>query len=128
MRLLLDTHVLIWYYEANPKLSAAALALIADPANEKLVSPASYWEIAIKLGTGKLVLAEPYPDFIQHAVSDNGFAVLPIEPRHCEPLVTLPRHHNDPFDRLIIAQAVVEGISVVSIDPAFDPYPVQRLW
>lgn len=128
MRLLLDTHTLIWYYETHPKMSPAALALLDDPANEKLVSAASYWEIAIKLGTGKLALSEPFPDYIQHAVFDNGFVVLPVEPRHCEPLVTLPRHHNDPFDRLMISQAVVEGISIVGTDTAFDPYPVQRLW
>jgi len=126
--LLLDTHVLLWYYKTNPKMSATALALVADPANEKFVSPASYWEIAIKLGTGKLTLSEPFPDFIQHAVFDNGFAVLPVEPRHCDPLVTLPRHHNDPFDRLIVSQAIVEGISIVGADTAFDAYPVQRLW
>jgi PIN domain nuclease of toxin-antitoxin system len=128
VRLLLDTHTLIWAYTNDPKLSATAASLILDPANDCVVSPASYWEMAIKLGTGKLTLTEPFPDFIQHAVFDNGFVVLPVEPRHCEPLVTLPRHHNDPFDRLIISQAVVEGISIVGTDAAFDPYPVMRLW
>jgi PIN domain nuclease of toxin-antitoxin system len=128
VKLLLDTHALIWFYEMNRKMSATALALILDPANDKLVSPAAYWEMAIKLGTGKLVLAEPFPDFVQHAIFDNGFTILPVEPRHCFPLPTLPRHHNDPFDRLMIAQAIVEDIAVVSIDTAFDPYPVRRLW
>lgn len=128
MRILLDTHTLIWAYTNDPKLSATAANLILSPSNECVISPASYWEMAIKLGTGKLTLSEPFPDFIQHAVFDNGFVVLPVEPRHCEPLVTLPRHHNDPFDRLIISQAVVEGISIVGTDTAFDPYPVQRLW
>lgn len=128
MRLLLDTHAVIWAYTNDPKLSTTAANLILDPAHDKLVSPASYWEMAIKLGTRKLILAEPFPDFIQHAVFDNGFAVLPIEPRHCLPLVSLPRHHNDPFDRLMIAQAMVENMPIVSIDPAFDPHPVQRLW
>jgi len=128
VRILLDTHVLIWHYETNPKMSVAALAFIADSANEKLISPASVWEIAIKLGTGKYLFAEPFTDFVQHAIIDNGFRFLPIEPRHCAPLTALPRHHNDPFDRMLIAQAMVESIAVVSADPAFDVYPVTRLW
>ncbi len=128
MRVLLDTHVLIWHYETNSKMSAAALALIADPASEKLVSPASDWEIASKLGSGKYLFAEPFTDFVQHAVTDNGFAILPIQPRHCEPLTSLARHHTDPFDRMLIAQAMVEGVSIVSADAALDAYPVTRLW
>ena len=75
---MLDTHTLIWHYQTHPQVSAAALALILDPANEKFVSPASYWEIAIKLGTGKYVFAEPFLDFIQHALHDNGFSISPI--------------------------------------------------
>jgi len=102
--------------------------LIDDPANQCLISPASYWELAIKLGTGKFVLDESFADFIQHAIHDIGFTVLPIEPKHCEPLTSLPRHHNDPFDRLLIAQAIVEQVPIVSVDPAFDPYAVNRLW
>ncbi len=128
MNVLLDTHALIWFYEADPKLSAAARAAITDPANTIFVSAASYWEIAIKLGTGKLTLAVPYPDFIQHAILDNGFRILPIEPRHTAGLIGLPLHHRDPFDRLLIAQAVVEDIPIVSADAAFDPYPVRRIW
>jgi len=125
---LLDAHVLIWHYETNPKMSAAALALIADPANVKLVSPASFWEIAIKLGTGKYLFAESFADFLQHAITDNGFPILPIQPRHCEPLTSLPQHHKDPFDRMLIAQAMVEGMPILSADAAIDAYPVTRLW
>lgn len=128
MRLLLDTHVLIWYFNTDPKMSARALALIADPANEKLVSPASYWEIAIKLATGKSLFAVSFLEFVREAIFDNGFTILPIEPRHCEPLVTLTLHHKDPFDRMLIAQASVENIPLVSVDTAFDPYPITRLW
>jgi len=128
LRLLLDTHTLIWYFETHAKMSAVALAAILDPANQKLVSPATFWEIAIKLGTGKYIFAESFSEFVQHAIHDNGFAILPIEPSHCEPLVTLPFHHRDPFDRLLISQAMAESISIISADPIFDKYPVQRLW
>jgi PIN domain nuclease of toxin-antitoxin system len=128
MDLLLDTHTLLWYYLDDPQLSATARALVSDPANRVLVSPASYWEIAIKVCTKKYTLTVPFPQFIQEAIHDNGFVILPIEPRHAEPLTTLPRHHNDPFDRLIIAQAIVENMPVVGCDVAFDDYPVRRLW
>jgi PIN domain nuclease of toxin-antitoxin system len=91
-------------------------------------SPASHWEVAIKVNTGKYTLTVPFTQFIQEAIFDNGFVILPIEPRHTELVSRLPRHHNDPFDRLLIAQALADGLSVVSVDPAFDPYGVRRLW
>lgn len=128
MKILLDTHTLIWAYSNDPKLSATAANLIIDPANQCVISPATYWELAIKLGTGKPILTEPFGDFIQHAIHDNGFTILPIEPRHCEPLTTLSRHHNDPFDRMLIAQAMVEGMPIVSADTSLDAYPIRRLW
>lgn len=128
MKLLLDTHVVIWHYETNPKMSETSIAAIADHANEKLVSLASLWEIAIKLGTGKYLFAESFADFVQHAILDNGFELLPLESRHCEPLTSLPRHHNDPFDRMLVAQALVESISILTADVAFDAYPIFRLW
>ncbi len=99
-----------------------------DPTNRVLVSPASYWEIAIKIKTSKLVLREPFLDFAQHAIHDNGFSILPIEPAHCDRLTTLPFHHRDPFDRLLIAQALTENWPLLSIDPALDAYGIQRLW
>lgn len=128
MNVLLDTHTIIWYYDGDTKLSAHARSQIDDPSNTKFVSPASYWEIAIKLGNGKLSLTEPYPDFVQHAILDNGFSILPIEFRHTSELVTLPKHHGDPFDRLLVAQAIVESLPVISIDPKLDPYPIRRIW
>lgn len=128
MRLLLDTHTLVWHYFGDIQLSATARLLIDDPANTKFVSPATYWELAIKIGLGKFVLAESYADFIQHAIFDNGFLILPIEPRHTAILVSLPLHHKDPFDRLMVAQAMVEAISLVTADPALDQYPITRLW
>jgi PIN domain nuclease of toxin-antitoxin system len=128
VRLLLDTHTLIWYYQTDPKMSATARTLIEDPANGVLVSPASYWEVAIKLSTQRPLLQVPFAAFVQEAIFDNGFTILPIEPRHCDRLIGLPPHHKDPFDRMLIAQALAEGIPLVSADAALDPYGVQRLW
>jgi PIN domain nuclease of toxin-antitoxin system len=82
LNLLFDAHTLIWYYETDQRMSLLAINLIQDPADSVFVSPASHWEIAIKVGTGKLKLAESFEDFVQHAIIDNGFSFLPIEPRH----------------------------------------------
>ncbi|MBL8866776.1 MAG: type II toxin-antitoxin system VapC family toxin [Planctomycetia bacterium] len=128
MNLLLDTHSLLWVYWNDPKLSTTAAQLVTDPTNRVLVSPASYWEIAIKIKTSKLVLRESFLDFVRHAILDNGFAILPIEPAHCDQLTTLPFHHKDPFDRLLVAQALAEDIPILSIDPILDAYGIQRLW
>lgn len=128
MRFLLDTHSFLWFITNDPRLSATARALIADPANEILVSPASYWEIAIKISLGKYPLSVPYEQFIKQGIEGNAFEVLPIEPRHTAALTTLPFHHRDPFDRLLIAQAMVEQVAVISNDSAFEAYPVRCLW
>ncbi len=128
MRHLLDTDALLWYTLADPKLSTTAKALILDPANAILISPASYWEIAIKIRIGKLTLHRPYPDFIDACLNKYGFKILPIEPRHTGVLTTLPFHHKDPFDRLLVAQAMVESIPIIGSDPAVDAYGIKRLW
>jgi PIN domain nuclease of toxin-antitoxin system len=128
MRVLLDTHTLLWHFLGDSRLSAAAKYTIENPTNAVLVSPASYWEISIKVSRGKLILHRPYPVFIQEAITDNGFTILPIHPLHTSELIGLPFHHRDPFDRLLIAQAVVEQIPVISADPMFDSYPVTRIW
>jgi PIN domain nuclease of toxin-antitoxin system len=128
MRLLLDTHVFLWFVLNDPQLSTTAQQLISDPGNDVLISPASYWEIAIKVGLCKLDLHAPYDDFMQRGIDGNDFEILPIKPRHTSILTTLPLHHRDPFDRLMIAQAMVEGIPLVSADAVFDQYPITRLW
>lgn len=128
MRLLLDTHALLWFYFADPKLSAAARAAIEAPENVKFVSAATHWEVAIKVGLSKLGLNEPFPDFVQHAIHDQGFLLLPVEPRHSAALIALPLHHRDPFDRMLVAQALVEGLPVVTCDPALALYPITRAW
>lgn len=128
MRVLLDTHAFLWYVLDDPRLSVKARQTIDDPQNEVAISPASYWEIAIKIGLGKYVLSEPYDVFMDREISANDFRILPIETRHTMVLTTLPLHHRDPFDRLIIAQAIHEAIPLVSADACFDAYPIQRLW
>ena len=128
MNMLIDSHVLIWSYFEPIRLSSTASTAITDPNNRVFVSPASYWEIAIKISIGKLQLAESFNDFVQHAIFDNGFTILAIEPDHAAELVSLSYHHRDPFDRLIIAQAIVDKMAVVSADQTLDLYPVQRLW
>jgi PIN domain nuclease of toxin-antitoxin system len=128
MRLLLDSHTFLWFVLNDPQLSGVALNLIHDPANDILISPASYWEIAIKVRLGKVNLNASYDDFMQRGIAGNDFEILPIEPRHTSLLTTLPLHHRDPFDRLLIVQAMIEAIPIVSIDATFDSYGVQRLW
>jgi PIN domain nuclease of toxin-antitoxin system len=128
--LLLDTHALLWYSLGDPQLSGTARGLILDAANEILISPASYWEIAIKVSIGKLTLHRPFKEFIDVCQNRYGFGVLPIEPRHTAQVAELPypQGHKDPFDRLLAAQALVETVQVVSADMALDQYGVRRLW
>ena len=128
MKVLLDTHALLWAYWGDPQMSTEAVRLISDPANRVLVSPASHWEIAIEMKTGKLTLRESFVEFVRHAVFDNGFEILPIEPNHTALVSHLPFHHKDPFDRLLVAQALAEGVPLVSADTAIDAYGVVRLW
>ena len=128
MRILLDTHAFLWFVLGDPRLSAAALAHILDTGLAKMVSPASYWEIAIKISLGKYSLPERYEVFMEREITANNFRILPIIPKHTAALTTMPLHHRDPFDRLLIAQAIVEAIPIVSADPKFDAYPIKRLW
>jgi PIN domain nuclease of toxin-antitoxin system len=126
--LLLDTHTFLWFCQDDPALSATSKALIEDPANRMLVSIASCWEIAIKTGLGKLTLGEPSGTYISNALTRTGFELLPISLAHATAVEALPSHHKDPFDRLLIAQAMIEAIPIVSVDVAFDPYGLPRLW
>lgn len=128
MRLLLDTHTFLWFVLGDAQLSTGARALIEDLGHEKLISPAVYWEIAIKISIGRYTLAEPYEAFMDRGINQNGSVIWPIEPRHTAVLTTLPFHHRDPFDRLLVAQAIAEQIPIVSGDPIFDAYGVQRRW
>ncbi|MGH8000220.1 MAG: type II toxin-antitoxin system VapC family toxin [Brasilonema sp.] len=128
MRLLIDTHVLIWYILDIQKLSATVRILIDDKGNEIMVSTASLWEMAIKQSTGKLSFHLPFEVFITQQLSLNDFNLLDIKIDHLAVVATLPLHHRDPFDRLLIAQSIVEQIPILSTDSAFDAYPIERLW
>jgi PIN domain nuclease of toxin-antitoxin system len=128
MRLLLDTHTLIWWVTDNPALSKTAWDGICDPANEVFVSAASAWEIATKHRIGKLPEAGPLAiDFVE-SIAAEGFAELPIMVRDGEAAGRLPGRHRDPFDRMLIAQALAGSLTFVSNEPLFDRYGVARLW
>jgi PIN domain nuclease of toxin-antitoxin system len=128
VRLLLDTHAFLWFLLDQPQLSAIARSLIADPANDIETSPATYLEIAIKISLKKYSLPEPFELFMQREIAANAFRVLPIELKHAAALTTMPFHHRDPFDRLLVAQALVEDIPLVSADSILDAYGIKRLW
>ena len=128
MILLLDTHAFLWFWWADPHLSATASAAICDPGNRKLISPASSWEIAIKVSLKKLDFGAPYRGYIHMLMLRNNFELLPITDEHLAGLVGMPFHHKDPFDRMLIAQAGYENIPIVSADVQFDPYGVPRIW
>jgi len=128
VRVLLDTHTWYWYVEGDSQLSATAQKVIQDASNEILISPASHWEIAIKVSLGKWVLGGSFSEFIESGMKKYGFQVLPIEPSHTAVIVGLPFHHKDPFDRMLVAQAMAEGIPLVSSDSALDAYGISRLW
>lgn len=123
-RLLVDTHALLWWLTDDPSLSPAARDAIADPVHEPLVSAASVWEIAIKRSLGKLTA----PDDLPEQIADAGFAWLPISDAHAWHVRDLPAHHHDPFDRLLIAQALIERVPVITVDARFGDYGVEVRW
>lgn len=124
----LDTHSLLWFLIGSPKLSPLARSLIDDPSVQPFLSVASWWKIAIKVSLGKLVLAPPLEELISHQLAQNGIALLEIQPKHLVVVSQLPYHHRDPFDRLVISQAIAEQLPIVSCDTLFDAYPITRLW
>ena len=128
MRLLIDSHALIWFCEGNPALSAVAREVMEDGGNERFISHATPWEMAIKLALGKLQLQSDFAVIFPGVLNANGFAMLTPNLEHYRALIDLPRHHGDPFDRLIIAQAKVDGMAVVTCDPNFPQYGVSIVW
>ena len=128
MKALLDTHTLIWFVENSSKLSTAASNLIADAGTERIVSIVSLWEIAIKHSLGRLALSLPLDEFIATHVPADKVMLLPITVPHLLTFAQMPWHHRDPFDRLLVAQAMTENITIISIDTALDAYSVQRIW
>jgi len=128
VRALLDTHTFFWFIEDNPRLSATAKAVIEDGTNEILLSVASLWEMAIKISLGKLSVSGPFEPYITQQLTTSNIGILNISLSHVAAVVSLPFHHRDPFDRLLIAQAQVEQIPLLSVDAVFDAYTVRRLW
>jgi PIN domain nuclease of toxin-antitoxin system len=125
---LLDTHALLWFLDDDSQLSQKAKAFIADPTNQKFVSVASCWEIAIKAGIGKLKLAESASTFLERELRRNCFDLLAITLSHATAVETLPPHHKDPFDRMLAVQALENNIGLISHDVQFDAYGVARWW
>ena len=128
MRVLVDTHVFLWWVEGDRALPVKARAALADRDNECLFSLVSVWELALKAGLGKLKLALPVQRYVIEHVAANGFRMLDIQMAHVGRVESLASHHGDPFDRLLIAQALEEKIPVVTADPVFRDYGVKRIW
>ena len=128
MNILLDTHAFLWFVDDNPRLSQPARVLIESDESQPFLSAASLWEIAIKISLGKLSLNQEYETFIPHHLAWNGIGLLNISLEHTAAVTTLPFHHRDPFDRLLVVQSKIESMTFVSADPAFDAYGVKRVW
>lgn len=127
MRLLLDTHIFIWWADQSEKLSRATLSALEDEANELLLSVASVWEMQLKIQLGKLKLSLPLKELVKNQQETNDLMVSPITLTHVLALEALPSHHKDPFDRLLIAQGIAEGFTIVTADSQFSAYSVKLL-
>lgn len=128
MRALLDTHALLWFLRSDPQLSAFARKWIETPNNDPLVSIASCWELAIKAGIKKLTLGESANSLLVRELPANRIGILNVSLEHAPAVEALPHHHRDPFDRMLVAQAMIERIPIISNDNQMDAYPVTRLW
>ena len=128
MRLLLDTHAALWWMNADKRLSAPARKAIASAENERILSIAAAWEMAVKSSLGKLKLQLPVGGFLTEQLPANRIAVIAITIRDLARVEGLPFHHRDPFDRLMAAQALERSLTVVSADPIFERYGLDRLW
>ncbi|MBD2489946.1 type II toxin-antitoxin system VapC family toxin [Aulosira sp. FACHB-615] len=128
MRALLDTHTFIWWVIDDNRLSSTARNIIADPGNNLFFSAASAWEIVIKVRLGKLNLPEPPETYIPSRLTINRFESLPIQMNHALQVVNLPALHQDPFDRIIIAQSQVEKMPIITVDNKITQYPVDVIW
>ena len=128
MNLLLDTHTFIWWADEPEKLSASALKALEDERNRLILSVVSVWEMQIKAQLGKMKLSLPLKDLIESQQQANELEILPVRIEHVFELDNLPLHHKDPFDRLLLAQSIVENATIVSIDPRLSAYSVSLLW
>ena len=127
MRLMLDTHIFLWYITADPALPAAIRAAVQDPANDVFLSVASVWEAIIKYGLGKLPLPAPPEEYLPRQRELHQIASLPIDEEALTQLAGLPRLHRDPFDRILVAQALQHDLTLVTVDEDVKTYPVKFL-
>jgi PIN domain nuclease of toxin-antitoxin system len=128
VKLLLDTHAFLWWVEGTPALGRRARAAVSNPDNEVFFSIASCWELAIKLSLGKLRLTQRLERFIPEQLTRNGFVLFGVELRHVLRVADLPFHHRDPFDRVLVAQALQDQLAIVSADRVFRKYGVTVVW
>lgn len=128
MRILLDAHTLLWSQDDTTLLSGPARVVLIDPAHVRLLSVATIWEIGIKVALRKLSLSKPFRSWVDTAIADMCLTVLPVSLDHIERQLALPFHHRDPFDRLLVSQALSEGVPLVSRDEIFDAYGADRIW
>ncbi len=128
MRILLDTHTFLWTALGSSQLSKRAIDLFLEPKNELYFSVASTWEMAIKSSLGKLTFHKPIAAYILEILQENSIQLLTIDFRHALRVATLPFHHRDPFDRLLISQALEEKMAILSCDISLDAYGIERLW
>ena len=126
MKLLLDTHTLLWWLYGDPKLSVKAQEVIQDETNTVFVSSASAWEISTKYRIGKLPHAQEAAENLKHHLTVQKFSELPITMRHAQHAGLLPGDHRDPFDRMLVAQAILDNLVMVSNEKLFDQYTIQR--
>ena len=128
MRLLLDTHVFLWFVEGSTRLSKSAKDHIEDQSHDLLLSVASLWEMAVKISLGKLDVPQPFAEFMQSRLALSSIGLLEISPQHTYAVADLPFHHRDPFDRLLVAQAQLEKLALLTTDPLIAAYEVETIW
>jgi PIN domain nuclease of toxin-antitoxin system len=128
VKYLVDAHTLLWSQDDTSRLSAAATVALTGAAHDRLLSIVTIWEIGIKVALGKLPLSKPFRVWIETAITDLALTVFSISLDHDERMTSLPFHHRDPFDRLLVAQALTDGIPLISCDALFDAYGVTRVW
>lgn len=126
--MLLDTHAFLWWINDDPRLSEAAREILSDGQREVLFSAASGWEMAIKVGLGKLRVTGSLGSYLSARLLENAIEVLPVSLRHASGVAELPNYHRDPFDRLLVAQAIAEDLAFLTADPLMTRYPVQTIW
>jgi len=128
MEYILDTHILLWIVDDNPKLSKNVKSIYLNPSNDMYISLASIWELVIKISLQKLIIEDTIENFIKTHIKGNNITILDITLNHIIGLENLPYYHRDPFNRLIISQSILEKIPIISNDKSFDKYPIKRVW